>query len=112
MAEPIGIPRLLQLLSDGLQESERHAIERGTQHVEIEYQFIAQLRESARMFGGDVTDAQWYAGIATILSVLAGYSAGGGLAGMFLDPITGITSHALARLHDDIVREGVVVFDE
>lgn len=112
-SEAFGIPRLLELLANAIQTSEQLAVEHGTTYVEFEGRWCRAIRGTARQFGGDVTDAQWYAGAATVLSALVTHESVNPLAqllGINNDAL-GQISTCLGRIHDDVVKEGVVVFD-
>lgn len=108
---PTGLPKLRWIVERGLEHSEMMAIRKGTDFVESEYEFVAAIKLLAREFGGDITDPQWYAGAISMASLFASLSEGHPLLMMILPDYIRSVQDAIGRLHDQIVKEGVVVFD-
>lgn len=107
---PEGIARTVMFLEDGIKRSEENSVRYGTSAAEDEQRFIQLIKDCAHMFGGDLTDQQWWAGIATVISVLATWSEQS-VFGSLVEGVVAAFVTGAGRLHDDLVKEGVVVFD-
>ena len=109
--DEVGIPRLVGYLSQSLQLSEETALRKGTEYVEYEEETINMISEIAGLFGGDLDDPQWYAGVASTLSAMASLAHGNMMGEIVLNPLTGMLSNVLGRIYDRQVKEGAKIFD-
>lgn len=102
---PNGYPMLRHLLVETIKISEEASVRYGTSYAEQEQIWVKTLGDAARVYGGDVCDPQWYAGAATVLTLMSAAQANHPLTALLGgDPVIPVLSAAMARLHDDIVR--------